>query len=814
MTLLPAIITPSTLVRTMSPMLGRSACWRLPSRIRSSPGISSIERLNFLNNELLGESQPSWLSSTDDDNSFDGDVVRCYDAHVVDELTLRLRRISSKTINVGTTQHALMQHRQQRQQLERLRRCCENHYYSVENYQNKELSTSRSASFNSRWWPPSLIVPSPNNCDGKTLLVQTILRQDLKCDHIHVIRVGPLFAKYGSRADAALECQIHTMIVAAACRHGCLKGRNYSYRQNNSVSSSEPPLCAIILDQLELFLPPMLSGKPSSGSAASGDPSIAVVNAIASYLRKITSSMQQHFEFPFPVKNPLYNSDCSKFSGGQVLPVRICLVGIVTCPDDGWKATSRSQSQGATSSSGGIDIDGAGSIFTSLGVGGDLFRLPMLTDRGRLLALKSFFSSRGLKLDDEKVVAKLETIAGSVQWVKAGIFQNLASRLSLIVNKKGSKTSSVDTKDLDELFDSVRLEQSGVPSSPFSSLSGDVQENTRRQEAYEASASHFVSVGGAVRAKAALEDALALDPLKMKVLKQFGLRPPSGVLLYGPPGTGKTLLAKAVAVLINENTDNSQGSQSIRRRGKFISLNISDVVSSEVGTSEKTIVTTFEYADQNTPSVIFLDEFQALFTDRNTGGSGRLTTTLLQCLDNIHRWHRADEDARPKEKTDTVGYDSRPRIAVIAATNTPWMIDTAFLRSGRFDRVVQVGLPTLPERESIFSVHARRMRIHSCERGTSAPKDDKKDDVRHSDVGTLEALAQYIAQETDGYSGADLAALCRAAAVRALIADGPNAYVTRDHFSMAIRDGDVRPSSDAALVARLQSWRPGRTARK
>jgi transitional endoplasmic reticulum ATPase len=134
------------------------------------------------------------------------------------------------------------------------------------------------------------------------------------------------------------------------------------------------------------------------------------------------------------------------------------------------------------------------------------------------------------------------------------------------------------------------------------------------------------------------------------------------------------------------------------------------------------------------------------------------------------------------------------------------MIDTAFLRSGRFDRVVQVGLPTSSERESIFMVHARRMRL-------KYDTDDdyellKVDDDEDSPMG-LRLLAHSVATETKGYSGADIAALCRAAAVRALIEDGADAHVTRNHFSMALKY-DVRPSSDDALVRQLASWRPGR----
>lgn len=121
--------------------------------------------------------------------------------------------------------------------------------------------------------------------------------------------------------------------------------------------------------------------------------------------------------------------------------------------------------------------------------------------------------------------------------------------------------------------------------------------------------------------------------------------------------------------------------------GSFISLKASDVVRAEVGNSEKLIVSAFETARKNTPSVVFIDEFQALFTSRDgehTGGgkgSGRLASTLLQCMDDVTRWR--DEDANISSDACT----HKNRVVILGATNAPWMVDKAFLRPGRFDRV-------------------------------------------------------------------------------------------------------------------------------
>ena len=257
--------------------------------------------------------------------------------------------------------------------------------------------------------------------------------------------------------------------------------------------------------------------------------------------------------------------------------------------------------------------------------------------------------------------------------------------------------------------------------------------------------------------------------------------------MFGPPGTGKTCLARAVAQILKSTGSHNSSRKSLPLGGTFVSLGISDIVSAEVGTSEKLIASSFEFARQNSPSVIFLDEFQALFTDRNRGGSGRLTTTLLQCLDDIKRWYGSNVDTQIAEDASST---EGSRIVVIAATNTPWMIDSAFLRPGRFDRVVHVGLPTAAEREAILLIHVGRMQIRGKEKSD-----------------TVNVICRYISSRTEGFSGADLAALCRAAAVRALLEDPETNEVRESHFKEALNH-DVCPSSDEALVQRLAQWRP------
>lgn len=276
----------------------------------------------------------------------------------------------------------------------------------------------------------------------------------------------------------------------------------------------------------------------------------------------------------------------------------------------------------------------------------------------------------------------------------------------------------------------------------------------------------FSSVGGNTKAKLALEDALAIHADRREILRRFGMSPPSGVLLYGPPGTGKTLLAKAVANLLGVQGDSQQG-------GSFLSLEASEIVRSEVGNSEKRVVSVFDTARDNAPSVVFIDEFQALFTARSGRGSGQLASTLLQCLDDVNRWNDVSDDTEEK------------RVVVMGATNAPWMIDKAFLRPGRFDRVVHVGLPTGDERRSILRVMLQRMSTTGDALAT-----DFLDDV---------------VERTNGFSGADLAALCRAAATRCLRENGGANTVETVHFLEALEE-DVTASSNSRLVARLENW--------
>ena len=202
-------------------------------------------------------------------------------------------------------------------------------------------------------------------------------------------------------------------------------------------------------------------------------------------------------------------------------------------------------------------------------------------------------------------------------------------------------------------------------------------------------------------------------PLKYpETFKRLGIKPPKGILLYGPPGTGKTLLAKAVATESGAN---------------FIAIRGPEILSKWVGESEKAIREVFRRARQVAPCVVFFDEIDSIAPARgarfDSGVTDRIVNQLLTEMDGI----------QPLRK-----------VVVIAATNRPDILDPALLRPGRFDRHVYVPPPDFKARLEIFKVHTRKVPLAS-------------------DVDLSE-----LARRTEGYTGADIAAVVREAVMLAL----------------------------------------------
>ena len=262
----------------------------------------------------------------------------------------------------------------------------------------------------------------------------------------------------------------------------------------------------------------------------------------------------------------------------------------------------------------------------------------------------------------------------------------------------------------------------------------------------------YEDIGGLTEEIKKIREMVELPLKHPEIFARLGIEPPKGVLLYGPPGTGKTLLAKAVATESEAN---------------FILLNGPEIMSKFYGESEKKVRDLFEQAEKNAPSIIFIDELDALAPKREDSFGEverRVVSQLLTAMD---------------------GLKNRGRIVVIGATNRPNAIDEALRRPGRFDREISINVPDKQGRLSILKIHTRNMPLAK-------------------DVNVEE-----IASITHGFVGADLAALCKEAAMSVLRKYMPNLkfkedepvakeildklIVTANDFQEALKN--VRPSA-------------------
>ncbi|WP_297066297.1 CDC48 family AAA ATPase [Thermococcus sp.] len=275
------------------------------------------------------------------------------------------------------------------------------------------------------------------------------------------------------------------------------------------------------------------------------------------------------------------------------------------------------------------------------------------------------------------------------------------------------------------------LEELKVTRKDFYEALKMVEPSALREVLLEVPNVRWDDIGGLEDVKQELREAVEW-PLKYpEAFAGLGITPPKGILLYGPPGTGKTLLAKAVA---NESEAN------------FIAIKGPEVLSKWVGESEKNIREIFRKARQAAPTVIFIDEIDAIAPRRGTDVN-RVTDRLINQL-----------------LTEMDGIQENSGVVVIGATNRPDIIDPALLRPGRFDRLILVPAPDEKARLEIFKVHTRKVPL--------------AEDVN------LEELAK----RTEGYTGADIAAVVREAAMLAM--------------RRALQEGIIKPGMKADEIRR------------
>jgi proteasome regulatory subunit len=191
----------------------------------------------------------------------------------------------------------------------------------------------------------------------------------------------------------------------------------------------------------------------------------------------------------------------------------------------------------------------------------------------------------------------------------------------------------------------------------------------------------YSEIGGLDEQIRELREAVEIPLTRPEVFERIGIEPPKGVLLYGPPGTGKTLLAKAVAG---------------QTKTTFIRIVGSELVQKYIGEGARLVRDLFKMAKEKAPSIIFIDELDSIGAKRlDTASSGdrEVQRTLMQLLSEMD------------------GFNARGNVRIIAATNRPDILDSALLRPGRFDRFIQIPMPSEEARVMILKIHCRKMKL-------------------------------------------------------------------------------------------------------
>ena len=286
--------------------------------------------------------------------------------------------------------------------------------------------------------------------------------------------------------------------------------------------------------------------------------------------------------------------------------------------------------------------------------------------------------------------------------------------------------------DIDRIAESPRLlEGLFVTGADFETAKRRVRPSAMREILVHIPTTRWSDVGGLSSVKQTLAQGIELPLRNPVAFARLGIRPASGFLLFGPPGTGKTLIGRAVAGETEAN---------------FISTKASDLLSKWYGESERQVARLFARARQVAPSIIFIDELDALAPRRGSSGSDhgvsdRVVNTLLAEMD---------------------GLETGGRVVVIGATNRPTLIDPALLRPGRFGEIIYIPPPDRDARLEILRLHTARVPL--------APGID----------------LEWLADQTQGLTGADLEGIIRRAALAAITEAPAAAVVTMETLRSAL----------------------------
>lgn len=332
---------------------------------------------------------------------------------------------------------------------------------------------------------------------------------------------------------------------------------------------------------------------------------------------------------------------------------------------------------------------------------------------------------------------KLEEFASLTHGFVGADLSALAKEAAMIVLRRVLPELKSDGE---EAIPKEILEKLQVSKKDFKEALKVVRPSALREVFVEVPNIKWSDIGGLDKVKQELKEAVEW-PLKFPdAFKRLGVKPPKGILLYGPPGTGKTMLAKAVA---NESEAN------------FISVKGPELLSKWVGESEKAVREVFKKARQTAPTIIFFDEIDALAPRRGASSDSHVTERVVNQL-----------------LTEIDGLEPISDIVIIGATNRPDIVDTALLRPGRFDRIILTPVPDKASREEILKVHIKDMPLNGVD-------------------------VSWLAEQTEGFVGADLEALCREAAILALRNNMKAKEVIKENFEKAL--DCVKPSVTADI---------------
>ncbi|MDY6819669.1 MAG: CDC48 family AAA ATPase [Halobacteriales archaeon] len=345
--------------------------------------------------------------------------------------------------------------------------------------------------------------------------------------------------------------------------------------------------------------------------------------------------------------------------------------------------------------------------------------------------------TRAMPLDED---IDLERYAENTQGFVGADLESLAKESAMHALRRIRPELDLEEEEIPaEVLDSIT-----VTENDFKEALKGIEPSAMREVFVEVPDVSWDDVGGLDDAKERLKETVQWPMEHADAYERVALDPAKGVLLYGPPGTGKTLLAKAVA---NEAQSN------------FISIKGPELFNKYVGESEKGVREVFSKARENAPTVVFFDEIDAIASERGQGvGDSNVGERVVSQL-----------------LTELDGLEELEDVVVIATTNRPDLIDDALLRPGRLDRLVEVGAPDEEARREIFEIHTR-------------------DRPLGEDVDIDE-----LAARTEGYVGADIAAVCREAATIAVreyvhsaaddsSTDVEDITVTMDHFEQALEE--------------------------